>query len=88
MAHNYPKWPKNDARIYTLFPQFFLTEKEVPQTFSLLECMTLTRERLDSMLNVKSVSHLIQLFLKKTFRFKFDQYYIRTLVESWGLTWI
>ena len=39
MAHNYPKWPKNDTRIYALFPQFFLTEKAVPQTFSLLECM-------------------------------------------------
>ena len=39
MAHNYPKWPKNDARIYALFPQIFLTEKAVPQTFSLLECM-------------------------------------------------
>ena len=37
MAHNYPKWPKNDARIYAFFPQFFLTEKVVPQTFSLLE---------------------------------------------------
>ena len=21
MAHNYPKWPKNDARIYALFPR-------------------------------------------------------------------
>ena len=39
MAHNYPKWPKNDARIYVLFPQIFFTEKAVPQTFSLLECM-------------------------------------------------
>jgi hypothetical protein len=41
MAQNYPKWPKNDARIYALFPQFFFTEKAVPQTFSLLECMIL-----------------------------------------------
>ena len=39
MAQNYPKGPKNDARSYALFPQFFLTEKAVPQTFSLLECM-------------------------------------------------
>ena len=39
MAQNYPKWPKNVARIYALFPQFFLSEKAVPQTFSLLECM-------------------------------------------------
>ena len=46
MTQNYPKWPKitpkwpkYDARIYTLFPQFFLTEKAVPQTFLLLECM-------------------------------------------------
>ena len=39
MAQNYPKWPKNDARIYALFPQIFFTEKAVPQTFSLLECM-------------------------------------------------
>ena len=28
-----------DARIYALFPQFFFTEKAIPQTFSLLECM-------------------------------------------------
>ena len=33
MAQIYPKWPKNDARIYALFPQFFLTEKAIPQTF-------------------------------------------------------
>ena len=39
MAQNYPKWPKNDARIHALFPQSFLSEKAVPQTFSLLECM-------------------------------------------------
>ena len=41
MTQNYPKWPKNDARIYALFPQFFLTEKVVPQKFSLLEFMNL-----------------------------------------------
>ena len=41
MAQNYPKWPKNDARIYALYPQFFLTEKAIPQTFSPLECMLL-----------------------------------------------
>ena len=39
---NDPKWPKNEARIYALFSQFFLTEKAVPQIFSLLECMFLT----------------------------------------------
>ena len=39
MAQNYLKWPKNDARIYALFPQIFFTEKAVPQTFSILECM-------------------------------------------------
>ena len=39
MTQNNSKWPKNDARIDALFPQFFLTEKAVPQTFSLLECM-------------------------------------------------
>ena len=44
MAQNYPKWPKNDARIYALFTQFFWTEKVVPQTFSLLECMRLRAE--------------------------------------------
>ena len=38
MAQNYPKWPKNYAPNHALFPQFFLTEKAVPQTFSLLEC--------------------------------------------------
>ena len=37
---NDPKWPKYDARIYALFPQFFFAEKAVPQTFSLLECMS------------------------------------------------
>ena len=42
MAHNYPKWPKNDARIDALFPQILLTKKAVPQTFSLLESMQLT----------------------------------------------
>ena len=46
MTQNDPEWPKNDperpknyAQIYALFPQFLLTEKAVPQTFSLLECM-------------------------------------------------
>ena len=39
MAQNDLIWPKNDARIYALFPQIFLTEKAVPQTFSLLKCM-------------------------------------------------
>ena len=39
MTQNYPKWPKNDAWIYALFPQFLFSEKAVPQTFSLLECM-------------------------------------------------
>ena len=39
MAQKYPKWPKNDAQIYALFSAIFLTEKAVPQTFSLLECM-------------------------------------------------
>ena len=34
-----PKWPKNQGRIYALFLQFFSTEKVVPLTFSLLECM-------------------------------------------------
>ena len=47
MAQNYPKWPKNDARIYALFPQIFLTEKAVPLTFSLLECMYILFERED-----------------------------------------
>ena len=42
MAHNYPKWPKNDARIYALFRNFFLTERAVLQTFLLLECMLVT----------------------------------------------
>ena len=39
MTQNYPKWPKYDARIYALFPQFFFTEKAVPKFFSLLEWM-------------------------------------------------
>ena len=33
MDQNYPKWPKNDARIYALFLQILLIEKKVPQTF-------------------------------------------------------
>ena len=43
MTQNDPKWPKNDPKWPkitpndALFPQFFLTEKAVPQTFSLLE---------------------------------------------------
>ena len=45
MAHNYPKWPKNDARFYALFPQFFFAEKAVSQTFSLLECMDAVETR-------------------------------------------
>ena len=28
-----------DVEIYALFPQFFVTEKQTPQTFTLLECM-------------------------------------------------
>ena len=39
MTQNDPKWPKNDARIYALFSANFFTEKAVPKTFSLLECM-------------------------------------------------
>ena len=39
MAQNYPKWPKNYAGIYAFFRNFLLTEKAVPQTFLLLECM-------------------------------------------------
>ena len=38
-AQKGPKWPKNDPKWPNKFPQFFLTEKVVPQTFSLLECM-------------------------------------------------
>ena len=37
-----PQMAKNDARIYALFPQILLSEKAVPQTFSLLECMRIT----------------------------------------------
>ena len=36
---NNPKWPKMAQKWPALFPQFFLTGKAVPQTFSLLECM-------------------------------------------------
>ena len=56
MAQNYPKWPKNDAPIYALFTQFFFTEKAVPQTFSLLECMYLP---LVDMEKYKSVHFLV-----------------------------
>ena len=50
MTQNYPKLPKKNTQNYPqmaqkwcpdlrTFPHFFLTEKAVPQTFSLLECM-------------------------------------------------
>ena len=55
-----PKWPKNDARIYTLFPQIFLIEKAVLQTFSLLECMGWSRSHLASMADNR-VSHQLDL---------------------------
>ena len=44
MAQNYPKWPKNDEFTH-FFRNFFLTEKDIPQTFSLLECMKQTDEK-------------------------------------------
>ena len=49
MDHNYHKWPKNYARIYALL----LTEKAVPQTFSLLECMEEGSFRLNRVLRIK-----------------------------------
>ena len=45
-----------DVKIYSLFPQFFFTEKAVPQTFSLLECMYLP---LVDMEKYKSVHFLV-----------------------------
>ena len=33
MAQNYPKWPKNDARICALFPQFFFYWKSGSANF-------------------------------------------------------
>ena len=61
MTQNDPKWPKNDPKWpkitqngpkmtpgFTHFVRnFFLTEKVVPQTFSLLECMVCCREDWD-----------------------------------------
>ena len=48
MAQNDPKWPKMTSNgpkmtpgFTHFFHNFFLTEKAVPQTFSLLECMDL-----------------------------------------------
>ena len=54
MTQNDPKWPKNDPKWpkitsnepkmmpgFTHFFRNFLSEKAVPQTFSLLECMTM-----------------------------------------------
>ena len=64
MAHNYPKWPKNDARIYALFLQFFFTEKAVPQTSSLLECMVLILAMVQSQALVASKHHLIETEVK------------------------
>ena len=45
MTQKGPKWPKNDPKWPKNDPHFFrnfLTEKAVPQTFSLLECMEQT----------------------------------------------
>ena len=55
MAPNGPTWPKNDPKWpeinpngpnmtpgFTHFFRNFFTEKAVPQTFSLLECMPMT----------------------------------------------
>ena len=33
VTQNYPKWPKNDARIYALFPQFFFDWKSSSANF-------------------------------------------------------
>ena len=51
MTQNDPKWPKNDPKLPQMaqklrpdlrtFSAIFSTEKAVPQTFSLLECMIL-----------------------------------------------
>ena len=49
MTQNDPKWPKN-------FQQFFLTEKAVPQTFSLLECMVVNLKRGCNKLNYRHLS--------------------------------
>ena len=46
---NGPKLPQMAQKwrpIYALFPQFFFTEKAVLQTFSLLECMLLSIEKI------------------------------------------
>ena len=59
MTQNDPKWPKNDPKWTKITPNgpkmtpgfthffrnFFFTEKAVPQTFSLLECMQLSIDR-------------------------------------------
>ena len=66
MAQNYPKWPKNDGRAYALFPQFFLTEKAVPQTFSLLECSNKLTHLLlagDTQIYVSQNQALLSIFL-------------------------
>ena len=39
MAQKWPEMTQNGPKIARTFPPFFLTEKAVPQTFSLLECM-------------------------------------------------
>ena len=41
MTQNGPKLPPNGTKMTPGLTQFFLTEKEVPQTFSLLEYMVL-----------------------------------------------
>ena len=46
MAQNYPKWPKMTPGFTHFFRNFF-TEKAVPQTFSLLECMGLSGKASD-----------------------------------------
>ena len=42
------EWPKMAQKWPALFPHFFLTEKAVPQTFLLLECMPFSSNWIES----------------------------------------
>ena len=54
MAQNYPNGPKMTPGFTHFFRNFFLTEKAVPQIFSLLECMLKASSR-SSLLVLPSV---------------------------------
>ena len=49
--------------IYTLLTLFFLTEKQIPKTFSLLECMRITQSSHHENLQIPADQDLSEVFL-------------------------